>query len=355
MRRGRLALPRDLVRRLQAFQRRAERGRRRVDGERRVIDAAEFLGARMHMHQLHLRLGNIEQRVALRRHLAQAPADQQHQIGALHARQQFRIGPDAHIAGVTGMQPVEQILAAEGGRDRQREALGKAHQRGAGGSDQRLPPTSATGRLAAHNSFCSRLMSVRPGQISTGSNGARIRHHGALDQHVLRHRDHHRPGPAVAGGVEGARDQFRNARGIVDLGRPFGDRAEHRAVVEFLERLALAHMAPDLADEHDHRRGILARDVDAGRGVGGARPARDEADAGAAGGLADRLGHHGGAALVPADGERDFAIVKRVERGQIALARHAEHVAHPVDRQLIDQDFAAGPRAVIAAHRSAPT
>ena len=37
------------------------------------------------------------------------------------------------------------------------------------GSDQRLPPTSATGRLAAHNNFCSRLMSVRPGQISTGS------------------------------------------------------------------------------------------------------------------------------------------------------------------------------------------
>ena len=93
MRRGRLAFPCDLVRRLQAFQRRAERGRRRLNGERGVIDAAEFLGARMHMHQLHLRLGNIEQRVALRRHLGEAPADQQHQVGALHARQQFRVWP----------------------------------------------------------------------------------------------------------------------------------------------------------------------------------------------------------------------------------------------------------------------
>ena len=61
--------------------------------------------------------------------------------------------------------------------------------------------------------------------------------------------------------------------------------------------------------------------------------------------------HHRGAALLPADGERDVAVVEGVERGEIAFARHAEHVAHAMDRQLIDQDFAAGPRAVIAAHR----
>ena len=34
---------------------------------------------------------------------------------------------------------------------------------------KRLPPISATGCFAAHNSFCSRLISVRPGQVSTGS------------------------------------------------------------------------------------------------------------------------------------------------------------------------------------------
>ena len=34
---------------------------------------------------------------------------------------------------------------------------------------QRLPPTSMIGRGAAHRSCCSRLMSVAPGQVSTGS------------------------------------------------------------------------------------------------------------------------------------------------------------------------------------------
>ena len=171
-------------------------------------------------------------------------------------------------------------------------------------SDQRLPPAKTIGFLAAHNSFCSRLMSVRPGQISTGSKAARPAR-DALGQHVFRQRDHHRAGTAVAGGVEGARHQFGNARGIVDLGRPFGDGAEHRAVVEFLERLALAHVAADLADEHDHRRRVLPGDMNAGRRIGGARAARDETDAGPAGHLADRLRHHGGRALVAADGELD--------------------------------------------------
>ncbi len=32
-----------------------------------MIDAAQFLRPRMHMHQLHLRLRDFEQRVALRR------------------------------------------------------------------------------------------------------------------------------------------------------------------------------------------------------------------------------------------------------------------------------------------------
>ncbi len=36
-------------------------------------------------------------------------------------------------------------------------------------SDQRLPPSSTIGFCDAQISFCSRLMSVRPGQISTAS------------------------------------------------------------------------------------------------------------------------------------------------------------------------------------------
>ena len=84
-----------------------------------------------------------------------------------------------------------------------------------------------------------------------------------LGQHVLRQGDDDRARPAGRGDVEGPRDELRQARRVVDLGRPFGDRAEHGAVVELLESLALAHVAPDLADEHDQRRRILPGDVDA--------------------------------------------------------------------------------------------
>jgi hypothetical protein len=38
---------------------------------------------------------------------------------------------------------------------------------------------------------------------------------------------------------------------------------QNTAVIELLECLALAHFAHHLADEHDHRRRILVRDVDA--------------------------------------------------------------------------------------------
>ena len=96
--------------------------------------------------------------------------------------------------------------------------------------------------------------------------------------------------------------------------------------------------------------GILARDVDARRGIGGARPAGDETDAGPAGDLADRLRHHGGAALLAADRDGEVGVVEGVEHRQIALARHAEDVAHAVDAQLIDQNLGGGAHIVLGAH-----
>ncbi len=53
--------------------------------------------------------------------------------------------------------------------------------------------------------------------------------------------------------MEGARDVFGNPGSDIDLRRPFGDRAEHLPVVDFLESLAIHHLAADLADQQDHR------------------------------------------------------------------------------------------------------
>jgi hypothetical protein len=105
--------PRQRGRRLQAFERGGEGGRRSVDRKMRVIDAAEFLRAGMHMHQRLLRAGNVEQRVTLARHLAHPSADQQQHVGILDARDDFRVGADAEIAGVTRMRLVEEMTAAE--------------------------------------------------------------------------------------------------------------------------------------------------------------------------------------------------------------------------------------------------
>ena len=123
---------------------------------------------------------------------------------------------------------------------------------------------------------------------------------------------------------------------------PFRHRAEHGLVVDLLERLALAHAGVDLADEQDHRRRILHRDVDAVAGIGRAGAAGDEADAGPAGQLAIGLGHHRGAAFGAADHDVDRAVMQRVERGEIAFARHAGDALDALRDELVDQDLAAG-------------
>lgn len=85
-----------------------------------------------------------------------------------------------------------------------------------------------------------------------------------LGQHVLGQRQHDRTRPAGGGDVEGTADIFRNARRIVDLRHPLGHLAEHAAIVEFLERFAVEHLAADLADQQDHRGAVLHGDMHAG-------------------------------------------------------------------------------------------
>jgi hypothetical protein len=86
------------------------------------------------------------------------------------------------------------------------------------------------------------------------------------------------------------------------------------------------------------------------RRIGGAGSTGDEADAGPTGGLALGFRHDRRPALLPADGDGDIAIVAGVESGDIALARHAEHLTHAMNDELIDQNFGGRPGAVIGAH-----
>ncbi len=105
-------------------------------------------------------------------------------------------------------------------------------------------------------------MSAGPGEVSTGSqagaSAATTRSTSMSSGSAITTG----PGrPLVA--TWNAREISSGTRaGIVDLGHPFGDRAEDGTIVEFLKRLALAILARDLADEQDQRGGILLRDVE---------------------------------------------------------------------------------------------
>ena len=143
-----------------------------------------------------------------------------------------------------------------------------------------------------------------------------------------------------------------NALYAIDLAHPLGERPVHAAVVDFLQRLALQHLGADLADEHDHRRGVLKGCVNADRAVRRAGPAGDEQHPGLPGQLAVGLGHVRGAALLPADdeGEPVPQVVQAVEHRQVALARHAERHLHALRHKSVGEDPAAVPRLQVGFH-----
>ena len=244
--------------------------------------------------------------------------------------------------------------AAKRGRDGQREALGETTHRCA----RRGRPPAATQQhdrpLGRRKKLLQADHVARAGPDLDGLEGGCVGDGKALDQHVLGQCDHDRPGPPPGGDVEGARNKLGDAGGIVDLRRPLGDRSEHGAVIEFLEGLALAHLAPNLPDKQNERCGILSRNMQPRRRIGSAGPARDEADARPPGCLAAGFRHDGSATLVTTNRNRDIAVVKRIEGRDIALAGYAEYVPRAVDDELIDQNFGRRPRMFIGAHHASP-
>ena len=95
------------------------------DGAIGLIDAIEFVGRRVDMHQRLLRIGNGEARIAIGRHLAEARADDDEQITVFNALHQLGIGADAQIAAIIRMAIVQPVLGAERRADRQVPAFGK--------------------------------------------------------------------------------------------------------------------------------------------------------------------------------------------------------------------------------------
>ncbi len=337
---------------LHAFQRGRDLRHAGIDQQLALVDPAELLVARVHVHELLLRPRRLDERVGAGRHLAQARADHEQQIRAAHALGELGVDADADVADVMAVAVVEQVLEAERAGDREARAFRERLQVAAGFA---RPNRASQYRERA---FRAREQASQLFQITGGRTrlhhlvGRDIGHARRLGEHVLGQREHHRPGPSRHRQVKGAAHVLVHAVGALDLRDPLRHRPEHPAIVHLLEALAVGELPGNLADEQDHRRRILLGGVHADRGVGRSGTARDETDPGAPGDLGPRLGHVSSAAVLARNDQADrFArVVEGIEHREIALAGNAERGVDAVDFQRIDENLCRGPECAGSRH-----
>ena len=276
-------------------------------------------------------------------HLAEPAADREDEVRVVQPRCDPLVHRDAEDADVARRAVVDEVLAAERARDRERARLAEGEDVAA---RLRRPATFADddqralrgGEQLAH---ATELLRAR--RDARRLDRRRIGDVGLLREHVLGQREHDRAGPPRHGERDRLGEVLRDALRRVDLPRRLRDPPEDPRVVELLPGLASAKRARDLADEEEHRRRVLAGGVHADRRLGRARPARDEADARSPRELADRFRRVRRALLVAAGDEPDRRVVERVEHREVALARDAEGKLDPVSLELVDEDPAARP------------
>ena len=80
---------------------------RRGDRERRLVDAAELVGAGMDVDQRLPGLRHVEQRVAGRDRFAEPLAEDEQHVGIAHTGNQQRVATDADVARVVRMTMIE--------------------------------------------------------------------------------------------------------------------------------------------------------------------------------------------------------------------------------------------------------
>ena len=160
----------------------------------------------------------------------------------------------------------------------------------------------------------------------------------AIEQ-VLRQDQRHRAGCAGLGDVEGAGGILRNVFRVDDLDHGLGGVGEGLGIIHLLQGQTVQLVPFGLADQEDHRLGIVVGDVQGDGGVHRARPAADEANARLTAHPRVRDRHEAGPALVPADHQLDLRpVAQRVGEGQEALTRHAIDAVDAVIGEGIGED-----------------
>ena len=142
--------------------------------------------------------------------------------------------------------------------------------------------------------------------------------------------------------MEGARNNFRDARRVVDLDNPFREGPENRAVIHLLKGTAPECATLHLPDEKDQRNGIVFGNVNARRGIGRTGRTRHENNTGTPRKPGAGIGHHRRAAFLAADRDCELRIMKGVQHREIGLSRHAEDMTRALHGKLIDEDLRSG-------------
>ena len=183
------------------------------------------------------------------RHLPEPRAKRDHQIAVADPVGDLCVEPDADMAAIAGMQIVEIVLAAERDADRHFMRRRKRLEIAA----CLIAPSAAADdherllrlRSAAHGTAAGRRRQARseagyraahpaPSAVSVSMSSGQRQHDRARTARGRAYKKR-------------ARDELRNPPRVVDLGDPFRHRPEHLPIVDFLERFALHHVAPDLA------------------------------------------------------------------------------------------------------------
>ena len=313
----------------------------RLDGEPRRVVAVQDLAVDVDVDQV---LGRL-QSIAPGRHLAEAAADGEQAVAALHhaAHEARRGGAEARP------QPQrvalrDHALAVDGGGDGGAEALGERdHQRGgvAGAVadvERRAPRRTEQPRRLVE------LLRGRRGRLGGGGLVFERRHVLAQDQVVGRHLEGHRAGAAGARQVEGLAHQGVDLARARDLELGLGHRAQHGELVDVVELEGVTGVVADAGDQHHQGHGVHVGLGHAREGVAHARPRHHVDQPDARRRARDAVGHERGRLLV---GDQDRLDLIRALEGVVELdvvgAGDAEGKTHAFGLQRLDHDLGAAP------------
>ena len=248
-----------------------------------AIDPAQLLRVGVDVDQQ--LAGMLERRdlVTIGRRLPQPRADGDDEVGVFDPLHQLGARAVAQVPGIDRAVRRNRVLTPEGRRHGKPDAFSElleVHPR------LGVPARAADDRDRARrvrDQIEQRLHRIGAGSLrGAGDEGAGLEAGGhMLHQHILGQGEHHRAGPSIDRDRIGAGDIFGDARRIIDPRRPFADRRKEGGEIDLLKALAPLHSARDIAHEQDHRLRILMRDMDADAGIGRARTASDERNAGA--------------------------------------------------------------------------